>query len=554
MGQQPVLNTLRIKNFAIIDDLELSFAPGLTVFTGETGAGKSIIVDALSLALGARGDSSLLREGCEQCVITAAFSCDEETYQQLQQLQFDSGEEIIIRRVISRNSGSRCYLNDQQVTLNTIRTTTARLAAIQGQHAYRTLQNKEQHLSLLDKHGGIDTGDVRKLYRQLKQITDQLQQLQDDANNTGSMELVNYQCQELDQLMPVEGEYEQLDQEHRQMANSDQLRHGCAEIIQGLEGDAGIVATGAGIVSKLRAMAATVPEFNDLAEQMDSAVITMQETSRELTHKFDKISLDPEKLQQMEHRIQTLHELARKHKVQPPELPQLHRQLQDRLAQFNNIEDTMKKLQQQQQQAMADYQEQSQQLNQARQAAAEDLERKVATTLHELGMKKSSITVKIEATRQPTATGSDEVELYAQINPGVPAKPLAKTASGGELSRICLAIHSHNPEQVEAGTVIFDEIDTGTGGDVAGKIARLMRAMSSTTQVFCITHQAQIAAAADQHYKVEKEADHTTRVKAVKLDDQQRETEIARMLAGAKITKQSREHARQMLGTLAAGN
>ena len=550
MGQRSVLSTLQIRNYAIIDDVELSFAPGFTVFTGETGAGKSVIVDALSLALGGRSHSNLIRVGCEQCQITAAFSCNEGTKEHLLQLDLDTEDEIIVRRVITRG-GSRCYLNDRQVTLNTIKAMASGLAAIQGQHAHRTLQSKDQHKLILDQCGNIDTAKIKSMYHHMRQISEQIEHLRADSGNTSNMELMHYQCDELDQVMPAAGEYEQLDQEHRQLAHSEQLLENCTKMMDRLQGEAGIIESGFVVARELRDMASLVPEFSDIAEQVDQATINLQEASREIKDKREGINMDPERLQQAELRLQALHELAHKHKVQPPQLPELHQQLKARLAQFSNMEETLGKLLEQQQQALAAYQQQDQELHRRRQKAASAMQARVTATLQELGMQKSSMTIEIKSSAQATASGSDDVEFYVQMNPGIPATPLRKTASGGELSRVCLAIHSHSPAQTGTGTIIFDEIDTGTGGDAAGKIGELLSGMSTQTQVFCITHQAQIAAIAEHHYKVEKMADRTTSIRVTKLDRQQREDEIARMLSGTKITQQSKEHAKQMLGALA---
>lgn len=542
-----MLSALQIRNYAIIDDVELSFAPGFTVFTGETGAGKSVIVDALSLALGGRSHNGLIRVGCEQCQITAAFSCDKGAREHLLQLDLDAEDEIIVRRVITRG-GSRCYLNDRQVTLNTVKAMAPLLAAIQGQHAHRTLQSKEQHKLILDQCGNIDTAGVKAAYRHMQQVSEQIESIRAGSGDASNMELMQYQCDELDQVAPAAGEYEQLDQEHRQLAHSEQLLGNCASMTERLQGEAGIIESGFAVARELRDMASLVPEFSDIAEQMDQATISMQEAAREIRDRSEKISMDPERLRQAELRLQALHELAHKHKVQPPQLPELHQELRDKLAQFSNAEEALGELLEQQQQALAAYQQQDQELHQRRQDAAKALQARVTATLQELGMRKSSMTVEVKTTSQASASGSDDVEFYVQINPGIPATPLRKTASGGELSRVCLAIHSHSPAQTGTGTVIFDEIDTGTGGDAAGKIGELLRGMSTQTQVFCITHQAQIAAIAEHHYKVEKMADRTTSISVAKLDRRQREDEIARMLSGTKITHQSKEHARQMLG------
>ncbi len=545
-----MLNAIQIQNLAIIEDISLSFTSGFTVFTGETGAGKSIIVDALSLALGARCDSSQIRAGQNQCQVIATFACTTQTRQKLQQLDIEVDDQIIIRRVITHN-GSRCYLNDQQVTLQTIKSVTTKIAAIQGQHAYRTLQDKEQQKLLLDKYGRIDTGTIQSIYAGWKDASVQIEAIRSDTMAGAGMELASYQCKELDQANPEQGEYESLDEEHKLLAHGEQLLSACANIMDRLNGENGIVSGSAEAAGEVREMAKLSPSFGNIAELLQDASIAMQEAAREMNHQLEKINPDPERLRQAESRIQTLHELARKHKVQPSELPQKHQQLREKLELFNNLEHTIKQLVARREQFMAAYRQEDRNLHKLRQRTADSMQQEVAATLQSLGMQKSTMEINMEQTAQPTPSGSDNIEFYSKINPGMPATPLRKTASGGELSRICLAIHASSPNHQETGMMVFDEIDSGTGGAAAAKIGILLKQMSTHTQVFCITHQAQIAATADQHYKIEKEATQTTKVKATELTMEQRQEEIARMLAGTTITRQSREHAKQMLSGLA---
>ena len=549
MGQQPVLNTLHIKNYAIIKELTLELKPGLTVFTGETGAGKSIIVDALGLALGARSNSRQ-KTSREPCQVTAHFTPTAETTLWLRQKDLPPEEGVLIRRMITPN-GNKAYLNDQQITLQTVKTLAPRLAAIQGQHAHQSLHTKEQQQKLLDQYGKIDTTDINTAYRQWTDIKTKIEQIQSQTTQHSQQELLTYQTEELGEINPTEGEYEALDAEHKQLANSEHIQQICHQVNEVLNGENSITEQGNQAAKDIQQLTRYLPDMKNTAEQITAALITLQEAATDIKKQATRITQDPQRLQQTETRLQVLHTAARKHNIQPRDLPAKLNELQTQLHAVSHREEELNKLNEQLQQAKKQYTKTDTKLSTQRKKAAATLQQEITRQLQTLGMPKSKVTIAITNEQTPRANGTDDIEFIATINPGLPPQPIRKTASGGELSRICLAIHSATPQtNATTNTMIFDEVDAGTGGAAAAYIGEKLKQLATTRQVFCITHQPQIAVNATTHYKITKQTTATaTTITATELPHAAREEEIARMLAGTEITRQTRAHAKEMLTT-----
>ncbi|MEX2524192.1 MAG: DNA repair protein RecN [Gammaproteobacteria bacterium] len=551
-----MLTQLHIRNFAIIDELELHFHAGMTVLTGETGAGKSILIDALGLILGDRADSSVIRAGSDRAEVSATFSAggNDPVLEYLREQAIEFEEELLIRRVINRDGPSRAFINSSPVAVQTLKNLGDCLIDIHGQHAHQSLMKREMQRSLLD--ACADHGDkleaVHNAWKDWSAAGRQLADLSHDADEHESrVALLQYQVNELEELAPGTDEFDTLEADYKRLANASHLLETGHSVLNQLHEDEDSLHSRLGhLIRELRDLQRLDPALASALELLDGAAIQLDEGAGELRNYLARLELDPERLSQMEKRLDALHDMARKHHVRVEELPSHLQELQAQLERMLNSRDAIESLKKQQLEALERYRTAADVLNKSRVKAAKTMSAAISREIGQLGMPDGKIVIEVTATGgdTPQAAGSDQVEFQVALNPGQPPQPLRKVASGGELSRISLAVQVVSKEEEGIPTFIFDEVDAGIGGGVAEIVGALLHGLAHNRQVFCVTHLAQVASQGDHHLKVKKSADKkTTRTTVTELDKKERVEEIARMLGGMTITEKTRATAREML-------
>ena len=556
-----MLKHLYIRNFAIIDELELNFNSGLTVLTGETGAGKSILLGALNLVLGDRADNDSIKQGCEFAEIVAEFDIqqldDVSTWLVSQELNAD--EECILRRRIAKDGRSRAYINSTPVNLQLIRELAEMLIDIHGQHEHQSMMKSAVQRQLLDdsaNHSPLIEA-VSKLYIELKLVEDQLQHLQLSSNEQNDrLDLLRFQTQELDALAVEENEYPSLNDQHRRMANAEKLQTTVEQAIHLLSAD-----ENSNLQSALSHIIASLTDINDIdknllpvSEMLTEALVQIDESVSLLQNYADHIDLDPAQLAKIEQRIQHILDLARKHRVAPETLPVLHDKLQKELDDIDHADERLDELIIEQKELEDKYLKASEKLSSSRKKAANKLNKNITLSMQTLGMSggKFEITVKPSSANR-SAYGLDNIEFTVTANAGQACRPIARVASGGELARISLAIQMIIANNSKIPSLIFDEVDSGVGGGIAEIVGQHLRALgqikkNAANQVICITHLPQVASQAHHHLRVEKQTvNKQTRSQVITLDEVQRRQEIARMLSGVEVTEQSLAHANEMI-------
>ena len=553
-----MLNTLRIRNYAVVEDLQLRFREGLTVFTGETGAGKSIIVDALGLVLGDRGSAANVRPGSAHAEIVAHFDVpDDGPVAKLlaeRKLPVPGGKMEIRRTIHAEEGRSRASVNERPVPLQALRDLGEYLADIQGQHAHHYLRSRKRQRRLLDAYGAYRNlaGEVETCYREWTAAEERLKA--PDGAGQEAVELLRYQAEELNALAPGTNEYEALDEEHRRLAHVETLAAACEQAVQELAGDedAAVVSTLGRQLRQLQEARTMDPALGPVAELLEQALIPLNEAADTLRRHGENLEADPERLQRVEQRLRSWHDTAQRQGVRPEALAQHARRLGQRLEELENAGRQRAKLLEEQRQWVERYRQAAGQLSERRRQAAASLQKEVTACIQRLGLPSGVFQAQIASGgyEQPQINGADTVEFLAALNPGLPPRPLAKTASGGELSRISLAVHNCGRRRGEPATLVFDEVDAGIGGAVAEHVGQLLRELAADHQVFCITHLPQVASQGHHHLRVDKRARQgTTRVQVTGLDGKRRVEEIARMLGGIEITERTLAHAREMLAT-----
>lgn len=550
-----MLIQLCIQNFAVISELELELKSGMTVLTGETGAGKSILIDALLLALGGRADNTCIQNGQDRCIISAAFDIQtlNAANQWLQQQELQQDNECVLRRIITSDGRSRGFINGQPVTIQTLRELGNLLISIHGQHEHQTLLKPDKQRILLDLYGGHITlaKKVNDLYQQWHKTREELQHLIAlSAQRTAKQDLLTYQVQELDQLALQENELMQLDQEQKQLANADHLLENCQNALNYLSDNEenNVLNFLNAAQQQLNHLKKFDKQLDNTSDLLNNAEIQLQEASNELRNYLEHIELDPERLSQVEQRLSIIHEIARKHHVPPKEIIHLHQQLRTELDQLTHSDAHLKNLEQQLLNLANEYQTTAQELSRARHNAAAKLAPQIEKSIQQLGMPNGKFTVQFETTKEFSAHGLEKLEFYVSTNPGQTLQPLAKIVSGGELSRISLAIHVLTAKNDAKPTLIFDEVDVGIGGGTAEIVGRLLRSLSKSAQILCVTHLPQVAALGHQHLQIKKIVKkNSTQIAVTELDNNAKIQEIARMLGGVKVTEQTLAHASEMV-------
>ncbi len=555
-----MLTHLQIRNFALVESLELSFEQGMSVLSGETGAGKSILLGALGLTLGDRADSGVVRHGSERAEIAATFSTDSlpAVTTWLQEHELDMDGECILRRTINAEGRSRAFINGQPAPLQMLRELGEQLVDIHGQHAHQSLLKREVQRQQLDDYANHapllkQTATSFQQWQQLQQEFEVLQRLAGERDSR--LELLRYQVEELEALQLAADEIAALDEEHSKLANVSRLQEGAqGAAVQLYENDeTALVSQLERMLRQLQALQEIDPGLAAANELLEGAAIQAREAAGELRHYIDALDNDPQRLNSVEQRLGVIHELARKHRVEPEQLPELLEQLQQELTQLENAGTRLDGLQAEIDTTLADYQTAADKLSKGRSKAAQKLSELISKNMRQLGMGEGHFSIALSPIEAvASAHGQETVEFQVSANPGQPLRPLNKVASGGELSRISLAIQVITAGKGGIPTLIFDEVDVGVGGGVAEMVGRELRTLGGEHQVLCVTHQPQVAAQGHHHFYISKSTDKgNTRTTVEVIEDEQRVAEVARMSGGIAISEQTLSHAREMLSAAA---
>ncbi|WZV76051.1 DNA repair protein RecN [Burkholderia pseudomallei] len=547
-----MLRHLSIRDFVIVAALDLEFDSGFTVFSGETGAGKSILIDALALALGERADASVVRTGSGRADISAEFTPHDRVARWLDEHAFDADDTVMLRRVVDANGRSRAFINGTSATLAQLREVGEMLVDIHGQHAHQLLMRADAQRELFDTHAGLaaDAAAVARGYRAWRDATHAIDAAQaHERERQLEREKLAWQLAELDKPAPQPGEWDEITAEHKRLTHSANLIDGVQGALGAIsESDDAMLTQLGAIVSRLRSLAEYDPALNDALASLEPAEIQLQEASYSLSHYAQRLDLDPDRLAQVETRLDALHSTARKFRLPPETLHDEHEARRAQLAELDAAAD-LSALQAVADKAKQAYLADAQKLSKARAQAAKALGVAVTTGMQELSMAGGSFEVALVPLAEGGAHGLEQVEFRVAGHAGVPLRPLAKVASGGELARISLALAVIASAASPTPTLIFDEVDTGIGGGVAEVVGRLLHQLGQMRQVLCVTHLPQVAARGDHHFQVAKGEDGEggTVSTVVPLDRASRIEEVARMLGGLEITATTRKHAKEML-------
>jgi len=549
-----MLQTLSIRDFVIVDKLDLEFSSGFTVLTGETGAGKSILIDALSLALGARGEGGITRSGCERAEIVASFEIgslpDLQNWLQESELQAEDGV-LLLRRIIYADGRSRAFINGVPANIQQLREAGDFLVDIYSQHAHHSLLKQQYQRQVLDSYAGLSelAADVEQHYRAWHALHLKRVEIEQNAQAyADELAELRDQVRELEQLGVSAEEWEELQQEHHRLSHAASLLDGgeaCRELLS--ESEFAAMSQLSVIQHKLQGLVEYDSSLQEVLDILDSSLIQLEESNRLLNRYLQRADLDPERLQEVELRIQDIHAAGRKYRVRPEELPDILQSAQVRMSELDGLGDDGA-LQRMETEAKAVYDKSAQELSAGRKQAADRLGKEITARMQTLALAGGSFAVSLEA-QTPAASGLEQVEFLVAGHAGVPLRPLSKVASGGELSRISLAIRVVTAQQGDIPTMIFDEVDVGIGGGVAEIVGQLLKELGAKRQVLVITHLPQVAAQGAEHLRVSKSVtDGQTLSRIEMLDQVERIDEIARMLGGVEITDTTRQHAREMLG------
>lgn len=546
-----MLRTLAIRDFVIVDAIELEFSAGFTVFTGETGAGKSILIDALALTLGGRGDASMVREGAQKADISAEFSCNSATSTWLLEHDFNAEDgQLLIRRVIDNAGRSKAYINGISATAAQLRELGEYLVDIHGQHAHQSLLKSEAQRNLLDMQAGLQsqTSKVGSLYKHWRNLAKQREEFEQNAKNIlQERQRLEWQVGELDKLQLKKGEWDEITQEHSRLAHAASLLEGAQEAADTIsESDHPVLSQVSALLQKLGRLEEYDNKLKPILESLESARINLQECAYALNDYLNRVELDPARLRQVEQRVENLHSTARRFHVEPEGLIYELENLRQQLAQLSGASD-IESLKQQEELAFQAYLKEAKMLSEKRQVIAGDLGLAVTNAMQDLSMAGGRFAVDLVAC-EPSASGLENIEFMVAGHAGVQLRPLAKVASGGELARISLAISVITSCATATPTLIFDEVDSGIGGAVAEVVGRLLKRLGQDRQVLCVTHLPQVASQGNQHFEVSKTQENNKTFSQINaLDNKQRVEEIARMLGGLEITATTRKHARELL-------
>jgi len=557
-----MLTHLQIRDFAIIDLIELEVRAGLTVLTGETGAGKSIVVDALAMLTGGKGGAEVVRAGAERAELSATFDISDAPpalRELLAEQSVDAEDELTVRRVIASDGRSRGYLNGVSVPLTLLREVGAMVVDIHGQHEFQSLTRASAQRELLDEFGKHMelAGSVREAHKIWIALVNRTIELEGKARDRESkIELLRHQVSELKALDLKDGEVAQLAEERTRHSNRGRLAE-AAQAAVGLlyDSDAGNAhATASRALAGIKTLSSVDPRLAKVVPMVDEATIQIREAARELSRYLETLDIDPARQEEVERRLAAIEELSRKHRVPAAELTARAADLEQQLAELESADSDLNALRKSQGEALDAYRKLATQLSAGRQTAARALSKDITARMQTLGMAGGRFLIDIsQANGEPAAHGFDTVEFRVTANPGQPLRPLAKVASGGELSRLSLAVQVAGSSK-DVRCMVFDEVDSGVGGAVAEIVGRELKALGYSGQAICVTHLPQVASQGHHHLRVAKLTDgKTTRTTLSELTMDERAEELARMLGGLEVTGKAREHAREML-QLAGGS
>ena len=549
-----MLTDLTIKNFAIIENLHVTFGPGFNVLTGETGAGKSIIIDAVNLLLGGRARGEIIRTGEDEATVEAIFDLREDPLleQKLVAAGLDSDRELLVRRIVARSGKNRVFVNGSTVPLTQLRELVSGLINIYGQHEHQNLQRIETHLGLLDHFAGLQ--ETLMTYRSAFAAYQQLQKELDHLNlaereRQQRLDMLGFQQQELQNANLETGEDDVLERERSILQHAEKLTTATVGGYESLyAGQQAVCEKISSVADQLEALQQIDPHLGSLAKSLQTNLYSLEDIAAELRNYSEKLDFEPQRQQQVEDRLALLSSLKRKYAPTVAELLTYLERITSELNDLSDIEGRREGLRQQLQVQHGLLLESGKRLTHQREKAAIELTREVERELSDLAMPKADFSLHFVTLTEPSLDGLESGQFYLAANPGEEAQPLAKIASGGELSRIMLALKRSVPEGDGIRTLIFDEVDAGIGGEAATAVGEKISRLGKALQVLCVTHLPQVAAFADQHYRVVKEENNgrtTTRLNL--LDDSARVAEMARMLGGSQVGEQTLVHARELI-------
>jgi len=557
-----MLTSLYVRHFAVVEEAEIAFGPGLTVVSGETGAGKSLLVDALMLLAGARADSGMVRSGSDRAELAAEFDLADlpEARAWLDREELDDGDACQLRRVLRAEGSSRAWINGRPASASQLGELAALLVEIHGQHEHQALLSRTHQLALLDAYAGNEPllGDVRRLALEWRDIGARIRKLSGGEDRDRQLELLRHEVNELEQWALRPAELTELESSHKRLSNAGRLAEGAAGVMELIDGDSEFALRRllGRTQAELARLAAIDPRLAPLVDLIDNATIQLGEAADDLGRYAQDVDLDPERFTQVDTHLTRLHELSRRHRLPPAELFDKLEALHNELADLEGAGEALEALDAKREKIQRDYDKAAGLLATARRAAAARLADEVSALMGELGMAGGVLAIELEPSGEgdPDPQGLERCELLVSANPGQPPRPLRKVASGGELARISLAIEVATLGKDTVGTMVFDEVDTGIGGAVAEVVGQKLRALGAMRQVLCVTHLPQVAAQGHAHLQVSKHSDaDSTHTRIEVLDAAGRRAELARMLGGLEITPATRAHAKQMLERAQAG-
>jgi DNA repair protein RecN (Recombination protein N) len=550
------LRHISLRDFVIVRELDLNLSQGFSVLTGETGAGKSILIDALQMALGERADSGAVREGATRCEVSAEFDCPAQAQAVLEDAGFEVSDTLLLRRSVDTQGKSRAWVNGSQATATQLRALGEMLLDIHGQHAWQSLTRPDAVRGLLDAYAGLNTEALKSAWHAWRQAQHAVQTARNAQDSLSrEQERLAWQIGELDKLAPALDEWEDLNAQHTRLSHAQALIDAGQTAIGSLDGDESSrlgSATGAlGLLSQaiaqLQDQAHVEPEFQSIAEVLQSSLAQAEDAAHSLQTYLRKTDLDPDRLKELDQRMSQWLSLARRYKRPPEELAALLASWKQELNALEAASD-LEGLEAQEKSAAAAYQTEAKKLSQQRKKAAPKLAQAVTSAMQNLGMQGGRFEVALISLEQAAQHGLEDIQFLVAGHAGSTPRPVGKVASGGELSRIALAIAVTTSELGEAGTLIFDEVDSGVGGAVAETVGRLMKQLGMHRQVLAVTHLPQVASCADHHLLVSKASGKEGVSSSVTpIAGEQRVTEIARMLGGEKLSATTLAHAREML-------
>ncbi len=552
-----MLSSITISDLAVVQSLELELDPGLTVLTGETGAGKSILLTALGLALGNRADSGYIRPNCKRAEIILEFTLQDspDAASWLNNHDLDEDNQCLIRRIITEDGRSKAYINNRQSTLQSLQELSNHLLEIHGQHAHLTLLANTEQRRLLDDYGGLNTltDELNTQVKQWQSVHKELEEREHAMQDADArIELLRYQVEELEQNEMETLDYTTIsDQQHRLTHLESILATAQSELTRLYDDEQSAVASA--LDASIQALTEIVdfaPELQEVTSMLTESQIQIEEASRSLRKILESQEPDPEKLSWLNNKLVVFHDLARKHQIRPDQLNSHLLTLKQQLDALDSSEETLEALRQKKLELETSYQKLANKLSEKRSKLAKKLSTVISDSIRQLGMPQGEFVIEIQPGKNltPQLYGSDQIQFLISANPGLPPRPMSKIASGGELSRISLAIQVAVSQTRTVATMIFDEVDSGIGGGTAQIVGDLLRQLGNTQQVLCVTHLAQVAAQSHQHLLVHKSTDGgNTQSRVTPITNTERAQEIARMLGGVEITQQTLAHAQEML-------